>query len=197
MSVEQDEEDQHEDVDLVAGAWRRVGEPPGGTREREPLWTGSWPSNDPSRDNRVELERPIQTPQNRRAELQPKRLRQLRLRWRRRWRGLEGGRRRLRRRRRNRWPLPPGPSWEFQVSPAPPVSEALRGSPPWAFPPQTQGPGFMAGASFPGITCITGFWPILPSLLGRFLPFCRLFRGNCEERHTARGERLDKFSRAV
>ena len=34
---------------------------------------------------------------------------------------------------------------EFQVSPATPASEALRGSPPWAFPPQTQGPGFMPG----------------------------------------------------
>src|SRR5580658_4982759 len=62
----------------------------------------------------------------------------------------------------------PDQSWEFQVSPAPPVSEALRGSPPWAFPPQTQGPGFMAGASFPGTACITGFWSISPRLPGKF-----------------------------
>jgi hypothetical protein len=96
MSVEEDEEDQHEDVDLVAGAWRRVGEPRGGTREREPLWTGSRSSNDPSNASRVDLARPVQTPQNRRAELQPRCLRQLRLRWRRRWRRLVGGRRRLR-----------------------------------------------------------------------------------------------------
>jgi hypothetical protein len=89
MSVEEDEEDQNENVDLVAGAWRRVGEPRGGAREREPLWTGSRPSNDPSCDSRLELARPIQTPQNRRAELQPRCLRQLRLRWRRRWRRLE------------------------------------------------------------------------------------------------------------
>jgi hypothetical protein len=89
MSVGGDEEDQNENVDLVAGAWRRVGEPLGGAREREPLWTGSRPSNDPSCDSRLELARPIQTPQNRRAELQPRCLRQLRLRWRRRWRRLE------------------------------------------------------------------------------------------------------------
>jgi hypothetical protein len=106
MSVGEDEEDQDENVDLVAGPWRRVGEPRGGAREREPSWTGSRPSNDPSCDSRFELARPIQTPQNRRAELQPKCLRQLRLRWRRRWRRLEGSRRRLGRGRRNRWPAP-------------------------------------------------------------------------------------------
>jgi hypothetical protein len=150
MSVEDDQEDQNENVDLVAGAWRRVGERRGGTREREPFWTGSRPSNDPSCDSRLELARPIQTPQNRRAELQPRCLRQLRLRWRRRWRRLEGRRRRLRRGKRNRWPLPPGPSWEFQVSPAPPASEALRGSPPWAFPPPDSRPWLHGRGLFSG-----------------------------------------------
>jgi hypothetical protein len=164
MSVEEDEEDQHEDVDLVAGAWRRVGEPRGGAREREPLWTGSWPSNDPSSDNRVELARPIQTPQNRRAELQPRRLRQLRLRWRKRWRRLVDGRRQLRmagatvgRSRPDR----PGNSKFRRLRRRPrPFGAALLGR----FLPQTQGPGSIAGASFAELP---GFALVSPSLLGK------------------------------
>ena len=156
MSVGEDEEDQDEDVDLVAGPWRRVGEPRGGAREREPSWTGSRPSNDPSCDSRFELARPIQTPQNRRAELQPRCLRQLRLCWRR-WRrrleaaaddcavaGATVGRSR---------PDRPGiPSFAGGAGVRGP-----SGQPFWAFPPQTQGPGCIARASFPGIACITGF----------------------------------------
>ena len=144
------------------------------------IFAGLFQTSDHShraRDERVELgmARPVQAPHNRRAELQPKCLRQLRLRWRRRRRRLEGGRRRLRHGGRNRWPLPPGLSWEFRVSPAPPASEALRGSPPWAFPPQTRGPGFiMAGASFSEHNAEY-----------RLSPFCRLFGGNCEPRHSA------------
>ena len=37
------------------------------------------------------------------------------------------------------------------------------------FLPKLKAPGFiMAGASFSGHTCITGIWPISPSLLGKF-----------------------------
>ena len=168
MSVEEDEEDQHEDVDLVVGAWRRVGEPRGGTREREPLWTGSSPSNDPSSDNRLELARPIQTPQNRRAELKPRCLRQLRLRWRRRWRRLEGGRRRLRRSGPNHWRLPPGSVWKFQVSPARPGVRGPSGQPSLGVSSPDSRPRLHSWGLFSGHNAeLPGFALVAPSLLGK------------------------------
>jgi hypothetical protein len=177
MSVGEDEEDQHEDVDLVAGAWSRVGEPRGGTREREPLWTGSRPSNDPSCDSRFELARPIQTPQNRRAELQPRCLRQLRLRWRRRWRRLEGGRRRLRRGTRNRWPLPPGPSWEFKFRRCRPGVRGPSGQPSLGVSSPDSRPRLHSWGLFSGHNAeLPGFALVSPSLLGKSAaPFCRFF----------------------
>src|ERR1700722_7711148 len=156
MSVGEDEEYQDEDVDLVAGPWRRVGEPRGGAREREPSWTGSRPWDDPTSDSRLELARSITTPQNRRAGPQPSHLRQLRLCWRR-WRrrldaaaddcavaGATVG--------RSRPDRPGTPSFASGAGVRGP-----SGQPFWGFPPQTQGPGFVARASFPGIACITGF----------------------------------------
>jgi len=80
----------------------------------------------------------VQTPQNRRAELQPRRLRQLRLRWRRRWRRLVDGRRRLRMAGAtvgHSRPDRPGDS-KFRRRPRP-FGAALLGR----FLPQTQGPG--------------------------------------------------------
>jgi hypothetical protein len=195
MSVEEDEEDQNENVDLVAGAWRRVGEPRGGRREREPLWTGSRPSNVPSCDSRLELARPIQTPQNRRAELQPRCLRQLRLRWRRRWRRLEGGRRRLRRGRRNRWPLPHGLSWNSKFRrrrrrPRP-FGAALLGR----FLPRLRAPASWLGPLF---RAQRGVCPCFAEFAANVrTPFCRLFSDDCEARHTPGAETLDKFSRAL
>src|SRR3984957_18859004 len=78
-----------------------------------------------------------------------------------------GGRRRLRRGRRNRWPLPrdrPGNSKFRRRGRRPrPFGAALLGR----FLPRLKALASCRGL-FPGIMCITGFWPISPSLPGKF-----------------------------